>query len=88
MRSKDTLAKIMNEVFVRMYEEASPPAEFPHQVRSYEDHYLSSDRQDQIMREVFRLRRLTLAERKQVSMAVNLGPCPNTQEVYSHKDNN
>lgn len=82
MRSKGKLEAVVNEIFVRLYEEAMPPASYPNEVVSYQDHYLDHSRQLEIFNEVCKLRRLSPAEKKQVSMAVHLGPSPNTAPIY------
>lgn len=82
MKSERFLQKVAEEIFVRMYEEASPPARYPDQVKSYEDHYLDSDRQVEIVNEVCRMRHVAGADKRSVSAAVHTGDCPSTTPLY------
>lgn len=72
----------MEEIYGQMYEESSPPARYPQEVKSYEDHYLSSERQVEIINEICKLRRVAGRDKRMVEQAVHLGCCPNTTPVY------
>ena len=73
------LSKVCEEVFSRMYEEADPPARYPRNVKSYEDHYLSMDRQQQVFREVLAENGITDPDEKRaLRKAVFLGNSPST----------
>lgn len=70
------------EILSRMYEEASPPAEYPRQVEDYANHYLPMERQMQIMDEVCRELRISHKERGQINRSLAITLCtPSTEPI-------
>lgn len=80
------LSKITLEILRQMYEEATPPALYPDGVDTYEDHYLSSDRQSDIINEVCKLRRVGPSDKKRIEFSIHTGDCPNTTPIFKHHE--
>lgn len=83
MKKPEILEKVYVEIMSQMYEEAMPPAKYPEGVQSYEDHYLDSERQSQIIDEVCKRRRIGQIEKKRLSMSIYMGACPNTMPIVT-----
>lgn len=84
MTSEATLKKVVVEALQQMYEEASPPAQYPDGVESYESHYLSATRQSDIIRETCKRYRVGARDRKRVEYTIYMGECPNTTPIFKH----
>ena len=84
MRSNHKLWEICEEIYQKMYKEADPPLDFRRAVKEgitakqdwFQDHYLPTKRQQEIIDEIEKKHRCSTYEKRQIEMEVWLGSSP------------
>ena len=88
MTTEKKLREIINQIYIRMYKEATPSVDFLKLIRTKEvsepnwfmRYHLDSDRQVEIIELFCKKNHLTKRESSLVSQAVHLGCSPNSSD--------
>lgn len=94
MKSKKTLCKVIDEIYVQLFKEADPPADIYEIAKSGEGkkqswflkYYLDMDRQVEIVDEICKKYKLNKRESYIISKNIHLGFAPGTVPIKKYKN--